>query len=659
MCVATTAMSREDKMANIQEPNVLLVSMPWGPVYEPSLGLAILKAQLNRAGIRCRVRHAAPFLLEYLKFDSYEAIGARYGLNDAMFSWVFEPELAIDQIEAIDWFARNNYGLAALKFRENTDITSLLEYVRKIRDEAVPKFLDDCLRVVDEVKPTMVGFTSMFDQSVASLALAKLIKQRYSDSLIVMGGYALEDPVGMQLARCFSFVDAVVEGEGEDRIVPLALASVDPSVLPSIHGIHYRDARGQLRSNPRGGRNIVLDDSPDPDYDDFFADLTELRKKHSVEVTTTAIPVESSRGCWWGQVHHCTFCGIDDETMKYRCKSAENVEAMLARMAARYGDCHFRFSDYIMPRGYYKTLLPKLAADGGKYKLHWEIKANIKTDEAALMRRAGIEAVQPGIESFSTPVLRAMDKGVSGIQNVLTIKLLTEQDILVNYNVLFGFPNDEPQWYEELLRNLPLLYHLPPPFSYVPVQMTRYAPLQNNPSRFGIATSLVAERSYQMIFSAAYRDRIGFDLDDYAYVFATPYVPVKGCAELYDMVVYQCAHWAEIHATREVWLSSEFNDKGVTYRDSRYTEAGEVVNFGSIHARIQRHICDHIISVEELCSECSQTPAKEVERALEELEHARLLYREGNRVLGLAMPAYCYDRWRARAKELQQELTQA
>jgi len=641
------------------EPNVLLLSMPWGPVNEPSLGLAILKAQLVRAGLRARVRHAAPFLLEYFNFDSYQSIGARHGLNDAMFTAIFEPEFAPEQVAAIEWFAHHTYGMAMLKCREKTDCSSLLDYVYKSRNVAVPQFLKDCLRVVDDMQPTMVGFTCMFDQTVASLALAKLIKQRYPGVLVVFGGYALEDPVGLQIARCFPFIDVVVEGEGEDRIVPLARASVDRSLLASIHGIHYRDADGVFRSNPRSGKTVALDESPDPDYDDYFADLEELRAQHSVEVSTTTLAVESSRGCWWGQVHHCTFCGIDDETMKYRHKSPENVERMLERMVARYGDRHFRFSDYIMPRSYYKTLLPRLAAAGGKYKLHWEIKANVKADEIAVMRQAGIGSVQPGIESFSTPLLHAMDKGVTGIQNVLTIRLLAEQDIQVNYNILYGFPDDRPEWYEELLRNIPLLYHLPPPYSYVPVQMTRYAPLQNDPSRFGIASPLVPDRAYEIIFSESFRKDAGFDLRDYAYVFATPYKFGPRCHELYDMLVYQCLHWVEMHAKREVWLSYEVDDHGVTYRDSRYREAGEVMSFGPLHARIQQRVADRIVSVGDLCAELPEASAEEVAQALEELERSRLLYREGNRVLGVAMPASCYERWRARAKAMERELAPA
>ena len=30
---------------------------------------------------------------------------------------------------------------------------------------------------------------------------------------------------------------------------------------------------------------------------------------------------ETSRGCWWGQIHHCLFCGLNGDTIAYRSKS--------------------------------------------------------------------------------------------------------------------------------------------------------------------------------------------------------------------------------------------------------------------------------------------------------------------------------------------------
>src|SRR5215831_3812213 len=617
-------------------PRVHLMGLPWAPVYEPSLGLAILKSALEGAGIETRVRHCSLFLLEYLKFESYEALGSRYGLNDFLFTYPFERSV------------RNTYRVITLRSRQSLDPAPFIEYVQKVRNEAIPKFLEDCLRVVEETEPTMVGFTCMFDQTVASLALAQLIKARYPEVFVAFGGYALEDPVGRQIIQSFPFVDVVVSGEGEDRIVALAEASLHRDRLPELHGIHFRDTSGLVRSNRRNPNPVSLDDSPIPDYDDFYADVEELASQHSVHVDITTLPVESSRGCWWGQVRHCVFCGIDDDTMKYRSKRPETVQRMLEQMYAKYGDKLFRFSDYILPRSYYKTLLPNLAAAGGQYKLHWEMKANVRADEVRLMKSAGIVAVQPGIESFSTPVLKRMEKGVTGIQNVLTIKLLTEHELVVNYNILFGFPNDEAADYRELVRNVPLLYHLPPPFSYVPVQMTRYAPLQANPARFGIATPIVADDAYQMVFSRAFREVTGFHLDDYAYVFETPYEFKPDCAPLYDFLVYQIASWIETQAKREVRLSYEYTEAGVLYRDSRFDSEERRMEFGPVHARLQELLADRIWTPEQLSREYRETPAEAVHAALDDLEKARLLFREGASVVGLALPSACYERWKQR-----------
>src|SRR3954465_271775 len=35
--------------------------------------------------------------------------------------------------------------------------------------------------------------------------------------------------------------------------------------------------------------------------------------------------IETARGCWWGAKNHCTFCGLNGETMGFRAKSADRV----------------------------------------------------------------------------------------------------------------------------------------------------------------------------------------------------------------------------------------------------------------------------------------------------------------------------------------------
>ncbi len=69
--------------------------------------------------------------------------------------------------------------------------------------------------------------------------------------------------------------------------------------------------------------------------------------------------------------------------------------------------------DNILPHEYFKTLLPELKRRQLGVTLFYEIKANLKREQVELLRDAGVAALQPGIESLSTPVLRLMRKGTT------------------------------------------------------------------------------------------------------------------------------------------------------------------------------------------------------------------------------------------------------
>ena len=286
----------------------------------------------------------------------------------------------------------------------------------RFRDEVAPAYLQECANKILAHKPTLLGLSCMFDQTLASVAVAKIVKAQSPETLIALGGYALQGPPGEQVLNAFPWIDCIARGDGEAIIVELAKASVDAMRLENIDGLLVRS------HSPRPQRNINLEVSPDPDYEDWFADIAALKRDADTEIITGSLPVESSRGCWWGQHKHCVFCGIDEDTLKFRNKSAGKILDMLGTMRSRYGDYELRFSDYILPHSYFDDLLPVLARADSKYRLKCEIKANQSAERMTKLARAGFLEVQPGIESFSSEVLKLMDKGVSGIQNVAILK---------------------------------------------------------------------------------------------------------------------------------------------------------------------------------------------------------------------------------------------
>jgi ribosomal peptide maturation radical SAM protein 1 len=438
-------------------PRVAFVSMPWAPVSEPSLGLALLKQQLSDEGVEARVFHFSLGLLRHLTGHAYQQIASCWGLNEFVFTGVLDDHWSEDQVNCM-----MERCVANTRFDEDLafpNATELGEALLELRHEIVPQYLAECAEEVFAYAPTLVGFSCMFDQTLASIALAKVLRQRLPGVMIVCGGYALEGPPGLEVLHGFDVIDAVAVGDGEPQIGKLAKASVGTLALDAIGGVLTRAA-------PFGPKRekVAMDASPDPDFSDWFADLVIAKARDRITINTTVLPVESSRGCWWGQKHHCVFCGIDEDTLSYRSKAPERVLAMLARMRERYGtEYPLRFSDYILPHAYSKTVLPALAEITPRYVLQCEIKANQTEEKIAQFARAGFSELQPGIESFDSNVLRLMDKGVTGMQNVYLLKLGYNYGIQINYNILYGIPGERTEWYQAMVRKIPRLFHLTPP----------------------------------------------------------------------------------------------------------------------------------------------------------------------------------------------------
>ena len=47
---------------------------------------------------------------------------------------------------------------------------------------------------------------------------------------------------------------------------------------------------------------------------------------------------ETSRGCWWGAKSHCTFCGLNGETMAFRSKSPRRALDELEQLGDALAD---------------------------------------------------------------------------------------------------------------------------------------------------------------------------------------------------------------------------------------------------------------------------------------------------------------------------------
>lgn len=132
--------------------------------------------------------------------------------------------------------------------------------------------------------------------------------------------------------------------------------------------------------------------------------------------------------------------------------------------------------DNIMDPHYVDELFKPLSEECNDYRIFYEVKANLTPAQLRTMSKAGVDHIQPGIESLSTHILSLMRKGITMLRNVRLLKWAHYYGMRVQWNLLTGFPGETEADYTEQRRIIPLLRHLPPPDGSWPVWLERFSP---------------------------------------------------------------------------------------------------------------------------------------------------------------------------------------
>ncbi|MEO3778875.1 RiPP maturation radical SAM C-methyltransferase [Micromonospora sp. B11E3] len=489
--------------------SVCLVTMPWQSLESPSLPIGLLRAAVTRAGLETPATyHANLRWAEFLMARTGEEIGPREytavaeeGLFDGLGDWVFTGVLHDNP----------TFGVQTLReyARQREQDTDTVERMREHAEDFVDLVTDEVLAL----RPTVVGFSTTFMQNVPSLAVARRIKAREPGIRIVFGGGNCDGPMGVALHRNYPYLDFVVRGEGEvafPKLLAVLAENPSPSALATVPGLCWRDEDGTARQNPQPPP-LPMTQVPRPDFDDWFAQLEASPVNAHIE---PKLVMETARGCWWGEKHHCTFCGLNGTLMTFRAKSPETVLAELEELTGRHRTLDVIMVDNIIDNSFPTTVLPRIAELGWDLRLHYEVKSNLKPAEIESFRAARVSHVQPGIESLVSPVLKIMDKGVSGVRNVRTLRDCESAGLTVTWNWLYGFPEERVEDYQPVLRQLPALMHLQPPAGAARILLERFSPYFENPA-LGFPQRWTAQ-AYRHVY-----DLPEADLRDMVYLFET------------------------------------------------------------------------------------------------------------------------------------------
>jgi ribosomal peptide maturation radical SAM protein 1 len=620
--------------------DVALISMPFGPHMSPSIALSLLQAGLNDQRISSRIHYFSLRFAELIGESLYSSIATDSGkpsIRELAGEWLFREALfgeeGEDKVESyVDEILRHRRAWpehAGMRRLPESMIGRLLRIRQKI-----PLFLDRCTEEVITGRPAVVGFSSVFQQHVASLALASRIKRLAPQTSIVFGGANCEGVMGAETVRQFPFVDAAVSGEGDLIFSTMVRRCLNGQSLEGMAGVRTHagiDEEYRLGTFTNAPMVLEMDRLPTPEYADYFDQFGTSRFEKEWQ---PGLYFESSRGCWWGERMHCAFCGLNGTTMQYRSKSSGRALDELRDLSQRYPGCDVQVTDNILDMKYFDDFIPALAGEKLNIELFYETKSNLKKRQIRALRAAGIRRIQPGIESLSDSVLKLMRKGVSALQNIQLLKWCKELGVKPYWNFLWGFPGEEPAAYDQMTDLIPQLRHLPPPVGVSGIRLDRFSP------NFSQAPTLGFDNVRPL---APYEHIYPFPrsvISNLAYYFAFDYRDGQNVDGYVGPLLKALRAWQRAGPSDEVVA---FDDGAhLSIWDLRREGAQPLTTLGGLERFLYLR-CDSADDIKSLVTAARQAGFDEatetlVAERLGPLIGRHLLLRDGNRYLALAIP---------------------
>jgi len=288
----------------------------------------------------------------------------------------------------------------------------------------------------------VIGINAPFtDSRLALYPLIQVIKQRFPDTQIVVGGILATTLSHQVLTECRA--DIVVKGEGE--IAFSRILNGDP--LEQIPGLLFRRKDGSIFENPQRSEQLrTIDQIPQPGYD--FRPMKEyVAWSPRGNKSDRTLSVISSRGCPFA----CQFCSIPEKGTLWRPFTPERVldEIRMAIEKWNVNIIEFEDDNFTLKESRALVVLEYLRdLRKGGYEIGCTFPNGIMIDKmskelAVLMAEAGCEIANLPVESGDTRTLIAMDKPMAEEHLEKTLKVArwcVEAGLFTSCFFIVGYP---------------------------------------------------------------------------------------------------------------------------------------------------------------------------------------------------------------------------
>lgn len=607
-------------MTNSLKP-FALISMPSLSARFPSFQLALLKPTLEREGIPVQT------------FSLFMYFGAQVGwrINETLSDvypcmlgeWIWTKAAFGDFTDNDGYFETYRQTLEGICDKAGCSLDDL----RRLREIEAPAFIDFCMESVDWSRFGVIGFSVVFQQTLASIALAKALKERYPDIPIMMGGATFEDDIADEIMKGCPQVDYVHCGDADETLAVAIRRLYSGESMAGMPGMMWRGPEGVAYAG-RAPNLADMNKTPVPDFDEYFYARKEGGYDDYDQSEGVLLPIETARGCWWGVKNHCTFCGLNRAGMEFRSKKVENVIEQLDELSRRYGILEFNAIDNIIEPEYIDRLFRQLGEANTDIRIHYEVRPSLSRAQLKHMRRGGLFSIQPGVESFSTHILKLMRKHTTGVRNLELIKWSTYYGINNLYNILLRFPGETAEDYRAQCEVISKIHHFQAPWAVAKARADRGSPMYAEPETQSV-TRLVPSPCYDYLFP---KDR--FDLNRVSYYFEH---------EMDDTL--QDHEYNEIFEAVDTW-QNRWQQRPRPYLRYRKAWATIQIEDGRNGSPRTTSYSDDYASLYEYCADAHSRleisakfdDAEWVEGALAEFVEQDLMIHLDNRYLSLALP---------------------
>lgn len=404
--------------------NAVLITFAGYPFTPSSLcpdnGLANLAAVLQGAGHRARI-------LDFGTVDNMRRL--------------YPEQIARKAGPILQELAQAGPSPSASLMQELIAVNDQLEQHQARETQALA---EEITREVVDLDPALVGLKLWNgDGFSGSVTIAETLRRRFPKGRLgIFAGGPHASWMGHRIFRRTQAFDAIVVGEGEDKILPLMDRALKGSGFAGMPGVTTS------ADDPAKPTNLVdLDEIPSALYsEDVYPSMQGDQK-------LKLIILDESRGC----PYCCAFCTHPVESgTRLRTRSAKLIVDDMEQVVRSLGIHAFRFAGSSTPG----PLMAQIAEEITRRELSVKYAsfahfASSSPDHFELMRKSGLVAMFFGLESGSPKLLRRSAGKPIKIEEIGgTVRAAQQAGIAVACSLIVPMPFETEETMQESLRVL-------------------------------------------------------------------------------------------------------------------------------------------------------------------------------------------------------------